>query len=421
MKTMSNRIFSMAIALAAVAAAQPIPQRAAIVGGGNPNVGQCTISVVVDGQAEIEIRGGNASMRDLGGAPPQWRAFECTSAMPPNPANFQFAGLNGRGHQNLIAEPRDGSPAVIRIEDPEGGASEYTFRFMWSNNPAGQDRGPSAARTNQGYQGDPRQGDARQGDYRQGDSRQNDNRAGDYRQGDPRQDVDAYHRDRDASFRENNGRSLFFQRIREDLDHATSGAFPFTGDRARLERTQMELDELQTKLARGFYDERELDETMAALQAVVQGNRLAPRDRSMLTDDLSRMRDFRVRHDQYGARAGQVPDRGNFGGDQRFNNGDNRRAMFFQHIREDLDRATTGANPYTGDRQRLARTKFELNELQTKLSQGVYDERELNEVVDALQAVVDSNRLASRDRDILAEDLRRLDDFRGRHETYGAR
>jgi len=215
------------------------------------------------------------------------------SAMPANPANFQFAGLNGRGHQNLIAEPRDGNPAVIRIEDPEGGASEYTFRFMWSNNPAGQDRGQSAARTNQGdprqgdprqgdprqgdyRQGDPRQGDPRQGDYRQGDPRENGNRAGDYRQGDPRQDVDAYHRDRDTYMRGNDGRSLFFQRIREDLDHATSGAFPFTGDRARLQRTQMELDELQSKLARGFYDERELDETMAALQAVVQGNRLAP-------------------------------------------------------------------------------------------------------------------------------------------------
>jgi hypothetical protein len=62
------------------------------------------------------------------------------------------------------------------------------------------------------------------------------------------------------------------------------------------------LDELQQKLASGYYDERELDQTMASLQAVVQGNRLAPRDRAMLTDDLRRMRDFRVRHDQYGAR-----------------------------------------------------------------------------------------------------------------------
>ena len=46
-----------AIVLAAAATAQPIPQRASIVGGGNPNAGQCTITVLVDGQAEIEIRG----------------------------------------------------------------------------------------------------------------------------------------------------------------------------------------------------------------------------------------------------------------------------------------------------------------------------------------------------------------------------
>jgi hypothetical protein len=404
---MHKRIFSLAIAVAAVAAAQPIPQRAAIVGGGNPNAGQCTATVVVDGQAEIEIRGANATMRDLGGAPPQWRRFECTAAMPPNPANFQFAGLNGRGHQNLVAEPRNGGPAVVRIEDSEGGASEYTFRLTWNNYPGGQDRGP-AARDDRGFQGDR--------------DRDRD------RPGDRRPDADAYYGDRDAFFRGNNGRTMLFERIRQDLDHATSGAFPFTGDRARLERTQMELNELQQKLARGFYDERELDETTAAMQAVVEGNRLAPRDRAMLTDDLNRMRDFRARHDEYGAHFGQGGDRRNFdqdrGVDRRFdanNRGDDRRTMFFQRIREDLDRATSSASPYRGDLRRLARTKYELNELQTKLSRGVYDDRELNEVMDALQGVVDSNRLAPRDRDILADDLRRLGDFRARHENYGAR
>jgi hypothetical protein len=311
---MYNRIFSVAIALAAVATAQPIPQRAAIVGGGNPNAGQCTITVLVDGQAEIELRGANATMRDLGGAPPQWRRFECTAAMPPNPGNFQFAGLNGRGHQNLVAEPRDGGPAVVRIEDSEGGASEYTFRVMWGNYPGGQDRG---ARDDRGFQGDRD------------------------RPGDRRPDRDAYYGDRDAFFRGNNGRAMLFQRIRADLDHATSGAFPFTGDRARLERTQMELDELQQKLARGFYDERELDETMAAMQAVIEGNRLSPRDRAMLTDDLNRMRDFRMRHDDYGAHF--APNRD---ADRRFgpDRGDDRRAMFFQRIREDLDNAISGVS-----------------------------------------------------------------------------
>lgn len=319
--------------------------------------------------------------------------------MPPNPANFQFAGLNGRGHQNLVAEPRNGGPAVVRIEDPQDGAAEYTFRVAWSNYPAGQDRGPSA-RDDRAFQGDRDRPDDRRPDDR-------------------RPDMDGFYRDRDAYFQGNNGRAMLFQRIRQDLDHATSGAFPFTGDRARLDRTRMELDELQQKLARGFYDERELDETAAALQAVVEGNRLAPRDRAMLTDDLNRMRDFRARHDDYGAHFGPSRD-----GDRRFDNnngGDNRRAMFFEHIRDDFDRATSGASPYRGDRQQLDRTKYQLDELQTKLARGFYDERELNEVMRSLQNVVDSNRLAPRDRDILAEDLKQLDDFRIRHEDYGAR
>ncbi len=398
---MNNRIVSMAFALAVVAGAQPIPQRAAIVGGGNPNAGQCTITVVVDGQAEIEIRGSDASMRDLGGAPPQWRRFECTSAMPPNPANFQFAGLNGRGHQNLVAEPRNGNPAVVRIEDQEGGASEYTFRIVWNN--GGQDRGPSGARDDRGFPGDR----GYQGDRpRPGDRGYQDDRD---RPGDRRPDMDGYYRDRDAFFRGNNGRAMLFQRVREDLEHATSGAFPFTGDRARLDRTRTELDELQQKLARGFYDERELDETTAALQGVLDSNRLAPSDRAMLTDDLNRMRDFRARHDEYGAHFGPI--RG----------GDNRRAMFFQNIREDLDRATSDASRFGGDQYRLVRTRQQLDDLQSKLARGFFDGRQLNEVVVSLQRVVDSNRLAPRDRDILAEDLRRLDDFRVRHETYGAR
>jgi hypothetical protein len=394
---MNNRIFSMAIAVAAVAAAQQIPQRAAIVGGGNPNAGQCTITVVVDGQAEIEIRGSDASMRDLGGALPQWRRFECTSAMPSNPANFQFAGLNGRGHQNLVAEPRNGGPAVVRIEDEQGGASEYTFRFAWNSSPGGQDRGSSGGRDDRGFQGDR----GYQGDRD--------------RPGDRRPDGDAYYGDRDAFFRGSNGRAMLFQRVREDLDHATSGAFPFTGDRARLDRTRMELDELQQKLARGFYDERQLDETSAALQAVVEGNRLAPRDRAMLTDDLTRMRDFRARHDEYGAHFGP-----NRGGDQGFNRG-NRRAMFFQNIREDLDRATADASRFGGARYRLVRTRQQLDDLQSKLSRGFYDARQLTEVIGSLQRIVDSNQLAPRDRNILAEDLQRLDDFRVRHESYGAR
>jgi hypothetical protein len=321
---MYQRILIVMISLVGVAGAQAIPQRATIVGGGNPSAGQCTITVTVDGNAQVDVLGADGMLRNLGGAAPRWGRFECTVAMPSNPPNFQFTAVNGRGHQNLTAEARNGGPAVVRIEDPEGGAGEYTFRLTWNNGPAAQDRGVVGTRDNRGYQGGS-QGDrssqrdrgtqvdpaypgnrayqgngADQGDRGfRGDRGEQADRG---QQGRGGEDLDSYHRDRDNSFRDNGGRAMFFQRIREDLDHATSGAFPFTGDRARLQRTQMELNDLQQKLAKGYYDERELDQTMAALQAVVQGNRLAPRDRAMLTEDLSRMRDFRARHDQYGAR-----------------------------------------------------------------------------------------------------------------------
>jgi hypothetical protein len=214
---------------------------------------------------------------------------------------------------------------------------------------------------------------------------------------------------------------MLFERVRQDLDHATSGAFPFTGDRARLVRTQTELNELQQKLARGFYDERELDEVTTALQAVVEGNRLAPRDRAMLTDDLNRMRDFKARHDDYGAHFGPGADRDGDRRSGRENRGDNSRAMLFQRTREDLDRATSGLNFDRRESQRLDRAQYQLNDLQAKMSQRIYDERELNEVIGSLQVFVESSQVAPRDRNILAEDRKRLVEFSVHHDGYSAR
>ena len=111
-----------------------------------------------------------------------------------------------------------------------------------------------------------------------------------------------YHKQREQAIIGANWRALLFQHVREDLDHVAANTFPFGGDQARLARTKYELDELQQKLARGYYDEQELDEVIGALDVVLSSNRMASRDRDVLADDLVRLRDFRVRHDQYGAR-----------------------------------------------------------------------------------------------------------------------
>lgn len=129
---------------AVTAIGQTIPRRATVNGGGGPDWGKCTIEVVVDGAAEVEIRGDNAVLRNLSGQPPQWRRFECTSALPPDPPNFRFTGVDGRGSQELVRRPQGGGGAVVRIQDPDGGAEGYTFDLTWGGgsgffNPPGRD------------------------------------------------------------------------------------------------------------------------------------------------------------------------------------------------------------------------------------------------------------------------------------------
>jgi hypothetical protein len=107
------------------------PRQARMVGGGSPDRGKCTIEVVVDGTADVEIRGTQAMLRNLAGRPPEWRRFECTGPMPANPTDFRFAGVDGRGRQELLRDPRQGGSAVVRLEDKGGGAEGYTFDIFW--------------------------------------------------------------------------------------------------------------------------------------------------------------------------------------------------------------------------------------------------------------------------------------------------
>ncbi|HTA44470.1 MAG TPA: hypothetical protein VK789_18605 [Bryobacteraceae bacterium] len=251
--------------------AQTFPRTANVRGAGNGREGRCSVEVVVDGAAEVEIKGANAVLRNLTGQPPQWRRFECEGVLPPSPANFRFQGTGGRGRQTLIRDPRNGGVAVVRIEDSQGGQDRYAFDIAWSG-----------------------------GDYLT-QNRDRDFRRDDAPQGGDR-DLDRWHDDRRAWGRGDEWRGRIFQRVREDLDHVQAETFPGGGDQFRLGQARRELDELQDKLAAGRYDERELDDVVAAIRNVVRDNRMSPRDRDMLGNDLERLRDFRERHESYGAR-----------------------------------------------------------------------------------------------------------------------
>ncbi len=292
---MGNRLFIAAAAFTAFSGtmtAQNQTRRMTSVGGGTPDRGKCTIEVLVDGAAEVEIRGNSATLRNLSGAAPQWRRFECTGPLPSNPGNFRFSGVDGRGRQQLIHDPRSGGSALVRIDDPDGGSEGYTFDLTWGNGWGNGAPPPPPFQSQDRGQGRPDgHGFDRPGDRAITEPDPGYNR-----------DGDSFHGDRESAFRGQDWRLHLFARVREDLDHVQAVTFAFGGDQYRLARVRQELDQLQAMQARGRYNRRQLDDVVMALSRVVADNRLIARDRDLLNDDLRHLQDFRANTQDFGVR-----------------------------------------------------------------------------------------------------------------------
>jgi hypothetical protein len=143
-------------AMSSLATAQQMQEFRAQINGRGGGEGKCTIEVVVDGVVEIEIRGDRAFMRNMSGNPPQWRRFECNSVPAGNSAGFRFDPQDGRGRQELLRDPRNGGPAVIRIDDPQGGSDKYKFDFYFGGGGQGYPGGgrpPDGGYPGGGYPG----------------------------------------------------------------------------------------------------------------------------------------------------------------------------------------------------------------------------------------------------------------------------
>lgn len=121
--------FAGTLLLAGTISAQTFDRRAEITNRGPQDRGTCTVRVVVDGAAEISIHGDHATLKDLSGSMPHWQSFQCSSPMPADARDIRLQPVEGRGRVQMIQNT--GREAVIRIEDPEGGASQYAFNVTW--------------------------------------------------------------------------------------------------------------------------------------------------------------------------------------------------------------------------------------------------------------------------------------------------
>jgi hypothetical protein len=115
---------------------------------------------------------------------------------------------------------------------------------------------------------------------------------------------DRYYRDDDRYYdRDNRGyrregpnnRGGLIEQVRSDLRYAQSSVYS-RGEAKRLDKAREELGEFERKWNAGRFDRHELDDSISALQKVVDHNGLDERGRSILWNDVQRLRDFRAQY-----------------------------------------------------------------------------------------------------------------------------
>jgi hypothetical protein len=94
------------------------------------------------------------------------------------------------------------------------------------------------------------------------------------------------------------------------------------------------------------------------------------------------------------------------------------KAQVFTHVRTDLDHVWSAVRASDKERERLEKTKEELTKMQADLNQGRWDNGILNDVIDSIRKSSNDERLAPRDRQVLADDLNRLKDYQDHHNHW---
>lgn len=98
---------------------------------------------------------------------------------------------------------------------------------------------------------------------------------------------------------ENFWKGRLFDRIRDDIDRVQANTPTFSADEFRLARVKQELSELQRDAAAGRFENKDLDDVLRAINRVVADNRMPDRDRRLLSDDLTRLQEYKEHHERY--------------------------------------------------------------------------------------------------------------------------
>ena len=105
---------------------------------------------------------------------------------------------------------------------------------------------------------------------------------------------DWYH-EREERFRGEQWRAHVFMQVRADLEHVWSGRAA-DRERERLDRTKEELTKMQADLDQGRWDNGILNDVIDSIRKSSNDDRLPPKDRNVLADDVARLKQFQDIH-----------------------------------------------------------------------------------------------------------------------------
>ena len=109
---------------------------------------------------------------------------------------------------------------------------------------------------------------------------------------------DWYH-DRDERYRGDQWRAQVFSHVRQDLEHIWSARNASEKENRRLDRTKEELTKMQADLDQGRFDNGLLNDVIDSLRKSANDQRLSPRDRDVLNDDVNRLHDYQRNHNHW--------------------------------------------------------------------------------------------------------------------------
>ena len=109
-----------------------------------------------------------------------------------------------------------------------------------------------------------------------------------------------WYRDREARYQGEQWRPQVFAQVGNDLDHIYSARGASEKENMRLDRTRQELAKMQGDLDQGRFDNGILNDVIDSLKKSANDERLSPRDRDVLGDDLAKLHDYQLNHNHWG-------------------------------------------------------------------------------------------------------------------------